>query len=487
MILSIESSCDDSSLALTSLETCELLFARKISQDLAHTRFGGVVPEIASRLHAQNLPLLLEQLKNFLIDFSAQRTSNNKENPFAPIKAIAVTNRPGLSVTLSEGVCMANALALSLNIPLLYLNHLKGHIYSLFIGQMQAKIGKGLGILLVSGGHTQLLLMRDFSHIALISQSLDDSFGESFDKVAKMLSLGYPGGGIVESFARKYDGALLPLPLPLKHDKGLNFSFSGLKNAVRLEIQKYAKSADSTKSKNAQNAKYVCKAGFDCAQTIPTNGIESYQPNNITESYNPINQKAPSMCASVSETKRDSLPQGDTLNGIESQNPQTALQNPQNLSNQKNIEYECEAETSGIHFREGDTLKWNESFIAQICASFQSAACAHLLDKTRKFFARFGEKFEYFGVVGGASANLTLRAHIESLCKEFGKTPLYAPLEFCSDNAAMMGRLGIEAYKHALKNAPKSPAERTAGFSPLSDAIYPKSLPEDFIKGDFIS
>ncbi len=440
MILSIESSCDDSSLALTSLETCELLFARKISQDLAHTRFGGVVPEIASRLHAQNLPLLLEQLKNFLIDFSAQRTPNNKENPFAPIKAIAVTNRPGLSVTLSEGVCMANALALSLNIPLLYLNHLKGHIYSLFIGQMQAKIGKGLGILLVSGGHTQLLLMRDFSHIALISQSLDDSFGESFDKVAKMLSLGYPGGGIVESFARKYDGALLPLPLPLKHDKGLNFSFSGLKNAVRLEIQKYAKSADSTKSKNAQNAKYVREAGFDCAQTIPTNGIKS-------------------------------------------QNPQMALQNPQNLSNQKNIEYEREAQTSGIHFREGDTLEWNESFIAQICASFQSAACAHLLDKTRKFFARFGEKFEYFGVVGGASANLTLRAHIESLCKEFGKTPLYAPLEFCSDNAAMMGRLGIEAYKHALKNAPKSPA----GFSPLSDAIYPKSLPEDFIKGDFIS
>ncbi|MGI0407329.1 tRNA (adenosine(37)-N6)-threonylcarbamoyltransferase complex transferase subunit TsaD [Helicobacter himalayensis] len=391
MILSIESSCDDSSLALTSLETCELLFARKISQDLAHMRFGGVVPEIASRLHAQNLPLLLEQLKNFLIDFSAQRTPNNKENPFAPIKAIAVTNRPGLSVTLSEGVCMANALALSLNIPLLYLNHLKGHIYSLFIGQMQAKIGKGLGILLVSGGHTQLLLMRDFSHIALISQSLDDSFGESFDKVAKMLSLGYPGGGIVESFARKYDGTLLPLPLPLKHDKGLNFSFSGLKNAVRLEIQKYAKSTD--KNLNQQEK------------------IQSNQPKSIED----------------------------------------------------------------------------KAFIAQICASFQSAACAHLLDKTRKFFARFGEKFEYFGVVGGASANLTLRAHIESLCKEFGKTPLYAPLEFCSDNAAMMGRLGIEALKHALKNAPKSPAERIAGFSPLSDAIYPKSLPEDFIKEDFIS
>lgn len=403
MILSIESSCDDSSLALTSLETCELLFARKISQDLAHTRFGGVVPEIASRLHAQNLPLLLEQLKNFLIDFSTQKaqdTKSCKENPFAPIKAIAVTNRPGLSVTLSEGVCMANALALSLNVPLLYLNHLKGHIYSLFIGKMEAKIGKGLGILLVSGGHTQLLLMRDFSHIALISQSLDDSFGESFDKVAKMLSLGYPGGEIVESFARKHDGALLPLPLPLKYDKGLNFSFSGLKNAVRLEIQKYTKSVDSTESKNSEN-----------------------------------------------------------------------------------IEYERQAEVKRDLTTRGDMKKWNESFVAQICASFQSAACAHLLDKTRKFFARFGDKFEYFGVVGGASANLTLRAHIESLCKEFGKTPLYAPLEFCSDNAAMMGRLGIEAYKHALKNAPKN--TNIKSFDLLSDAIYPKSLEKDFIKEDF--
>ena len=458
MILSIESSCDDSSLALTSLETCELLFARKISQDLAHTRFGGVVPEIASRLHAQNLPLLLEQLKNFLLESSAQKAQNQaqniescKENPFAPIKAIAVTNRPGLSVTLSEGVCMANALALSLNVPLLYLNHLKGHIYSLFIGQMEAKIGKGLGILLVSGGHTQLLLMRDFSHIALISQSLDDSFGESFDKVAKMLSLGYPGGGIVESFARKHDGALLPLPLPLKHDKGLNFSFSGLKNAVRLEIQKYAKSVDSAESKKSKNVEYERatqwsrgEAEFTSAKTIQIDRIDSQQQKNITES---------------AESKKS-----------------------------KDVGHEREqssAEAKCDSLARDDTLKWNKSFIAQICASFQSTACAHLLDKTRKFFARFGDKFEYFGVVGGASANLTLRAHIESLCKEFGKTPLYAPLEFCSDNAAMMGRLGIEAYKHALKNAPKN--TNIKSFDPLSDAIYPKSLEDDFIKEDFIS
>nr|WP_258864145.1 MULTISPECIES: hypothetical protein [unclassified Helicobacter] len=195
---------------------------------------------------------------------------------------------------------------------------------------------------------------------------------------------------------------------------------------------------------------------------IQIDGIDSRQPKNIADSTESKKSKniRHEREQSSAEAKRNSLPRDDTINGIG-------------------------AEPSGIHFREGDTLKWNKNFIAQICASFQSAACAHLLDKTRKFFAHFGDKFEYFGVVGGASANLTLRTHIESLCKEFGKTPLYAPLEFCSDNAAMMGRLGIEAYKHALKNAPKN--TNANSFDPLSDAIYPKSLEEDFIKGDFIS
>ncbi len=350
MIVSIESSCDDSSLALTRIADCKLLFHTKLSQDSHHSPFGGVVPEIASRLHAQNLPLLLTKLTDFLRTLSPSA-------PFAPLKAIAIVNRPGLSVTLSEGMCMANALALSLKLPLLCLNHLKGHIYSLFIDTPHTHIGEGLGVLLVSGGHTQILHMRDYEHITLVAQSLDDSFGESFDKVAKMLSLGYPGGPIVESYAARHSGALLPMPIPLLHDKRLAYSFSGLKNAVRLEII-----------------------------------------------------KAQGMAKDISEEAK-----------------------------------------------------------AQICASFQEAACAHILHKLRIYFQQHSVQFTHFGVVGGASANTLLRTRIESLCQEFGKTLMLAPLEFCADNAAMIGRLACEAYMRKE-------------FSPLSDSISPKSLPKDFME-----
>ena len=117
MILSIESSCDDSSLAITTIETNKLIYHKKISQELQHSVYGGVVPELAARLHIEALPKILEECKEY----------------FPKLKAIAVTNAPGLSVTLTEGVTMAKALSISFNLPLIAVNHLKGHIYSLFI------------------------------------------------------------------------------------------------------------------------------------------------------------------------------------------------------------------------------------------------------------------------------------------------------------------------------------------------------------------
>ena len=117
MILSIESSCDDSSISITQIETNKLIYHKKISQELQHSIYGGVVPELAARLHIEALPKILEECKEY----------------FSLLKAIAVTNAPGLSVTLTEGVTMAKALVISLNLPLIAVNHLKGHIYSLFI------------------------------------------------------------------------------------------------------------------------------------------------------------------------------------------------------------------------------------------------------------------------------------------------------------------------------------------------------------------
>ena len=170
MILSIESSCDDSSVAITRIKDKKLLFHKKISQDEEHAKYGGVVPELAARLHAITLPKILEETKSY----------------FKELKAVAVTNEPGLSVTLVEGVSMAKALSVALSLPIMGINHLKGHICSLFI---EEDVRFPMDILLVSGGHTQLLHVTSLDHIELIATTMDDSFGESFDKVGKMLGI----------------------------------------------------------------------------------------------------------------------------------------------------------------------------------------------------------------------------------------------------------------------------------------------------------
>lgn len=219
LILAIESSCDDSSIAIIDKDSFECKFYKKISQENEHSKYGGVVPELAARLHSEALPKILEQAKIF----------------FDKLCAIAVTNEPGLSVSLIGGVAMAKMLALSLNLPLIAINHLKGHIYSLFLEQIECL---NMGILLVSGGHTMVLFVDEKGSIAELARTGDDSFGESFDKVAKMMNLGYPGGAIIENLAQKSTDCNLQFSIPLLHSKELAFSFSGLKNQVRLELLK---------------------------------------------------------------------------------------------------------------------------------------------------------------------------------------------------------------------------------------------------------
>ena len=228
MILSIESSCDDSAVAVTRLHDRKLLFHRKISQEKAHALYGGVVPELASRLHAVDLPRLLEEAAPFLPD----------------IKAVAVTNAPGLSVTLLEGVAMAQALAVAKRLPLIAVNHLKAHIYSLFI-EKPARFP--MLVLLISGGHTMVLDVKGYDDITILASTIDDSFGESFDKTAKMMGLGYPGGPVIEKLAQKGDPSRFVLPVPLKNSSRLAFSYSGLKNAVRLLVQEHTPLDEQTR------------------------------------------------------------------------------------------------------------------------------------------------------------------------------------------------------------------------------------------------
>ncbi|MDU7692801.1 MAG: tRNA (adenosine(37)-N6)-threonylcarbamoyltransferase complex transferase subunit TsaD [Helicobacter sp.] len=217
MILSIESSCDDSSIAITKISNYKLIFHQKISQNLEHSKHGGIVPELASRIHAKNLPKVLE---------NALHCIDKKD-----LKAIAITTEPGLSISLLEGLMMAKALSLELNIPLIKINHLKGHIFSLFI---EKEAAFPLSALLVSGGHTQIIHAKNADHMQIIAQTLDDSFGESFDKVARMLNLPYPGGPEIQNIAKGADPLLFTIPL--KNHKQIAFSFSGLKNSIRLKI-----------------------------------------------------------------------------------------------------------------------------------------------------------------------------------------------------------------------------------------------------------
>jgi len=270
------------------------------------------VPELASRLHAIALPKILEETKPY----------------FKDLKSNAVTNQPGLGVTLLEGITMAKTLAILLDIPLMAVHHLKGHIYSLFI---EKETILPLLVLLISGGHTQIIRVESFERMEILATSIDDSVGESFDKCAKMMGLNYPGGPIIEALALKGDEDRFDLPVPLRNSPLIAFSLSGLKNAVRLKIE-----ACGGKENMTQQDKY------------------------------------------------------------------------------------------------------------DLSASFQKAVKLHLLQKSKKIFAK--EEIKNFAIVGGASANIYIREAYQELCNKFDKTLHLAPIEYCSDNAGMIGRYALDAY-----------------------------------------
>lgn len=313
MILSIESSCDDSAIAITEIATNKLLFHKKISQELEHSVYGGVVPELAARLHAEALPKILEECEPY----------------FKDLKAVAVTSTPGLAVTLVEGVTMAKAIAVALDIPIIGVNHLVGHIYSLFI---EKETVFPMTVLLVSGGHTQVMEVKSLTEIETVAKSMDDSFGESFDKVAKMMGLGYPGGPLIQELAKDGDRLAHNFTVPLHQSPLIAFSYSGLKNAVRLAV--------------------------------------------------------------LEEEKQE------------------------------------------------------KPDFKDIAASFEHIATKHLTMKLKKYFKTVRPKT--FAIVGGASANLYLRGQIEELLKPHKAELLLSELKYCSDNAAMIGRVAVEMYKQNL-------------------------------------
>jgi len=205
-ILAIETSCDETAIAL--VDDFKIIKNLVASQIKVHSPYGGVVPHLAAREHERNLPILFRKIKN-------------------NFDAVAVTIGPGLSPCLWQGINFAK----KLNKPIIPVNHLDGHIYANFVGEIP-NIKFPILALIVSGGHTQLVLMLGHQKYKILGQTRDDAAGEAFDKVAKLLNLGYPGGPIIEKMAQKGDPEKYDLPRPMIYSKNYDFSFSGLKTAV---------------------------------------------------------------------------------------------------------------------------------------------------------------------------------------------------------------------------------------------------------------
>ncbi len=218
-ILGIETSCDETAVAVVEDGT-KVLANIIYSQIDLHAQTGGVVPEVAAREHITKIiPALAE------IDLDS-------------IDAIAVTQTPGLVSSLLTGTVTASTLALVLDKPLIPVNHIEGHIYANVLEREADSINFPIVVLTVSGGHNELVLMRDHGDFEVIGETLDDAAGEAFDKVARMLGLGYPGGPAISKSAENGDGAKYDLPRAWLEKGSFDFSFSGLKTAVsRLPLE----------------------------------------------------------------------------------------------------------------------------------------------------------------------------------------------------------------------------------------------------------
>ena len=219
LILAIESSCDESSISIIKDE--KIIKNITFSQYKSFSNMGGVIPEKSARLHEQNLPLILDEIKNKL-DFDLSQ-----------VDAIAVTTSPGLIGCLQVGLQMAKTLCVVYNKPLIGVNHLIGHIFSVEIDQSIAYPALAL---IISGGNTQLLLMKEEFDFTLLGQTQDDAIGECFDKIGRMLNLPYPGGPKIEKLAQK---GKVNFSFPISQLNNYNFSYSGLKSAVINKLHFY--------------------------------------------------------------------------------------------------------------------------------------------------------------------------------------------------------------------------------------------------------
>jgi N6-L-threonylcarbamoyladenine synthase len=315
-ILGIETSCDETSAAII---TPDKVLSNIISSQAIHLKFGGVVPELASRAHLRKIiPIVNEALHQVNITLQ-------------DLDGLAVTNGPGLIGALLVGVNYVKGVSSALNIPLVGVNHIEGHIFSNFLNG--ASIPLPFLCLVVSGGHTQIIMVKDHLVYRILGETRDDAVGEAFDKVAKLLHLPYPGGPQIDQIASEGNPDAIEFPKAMMQKGKLDFSYSGLKTAV---------------------LNYLKEIGADSAQ----------------------------------EKLRD------------------------------------------------------------ICASFQKAAIEVLVKKTVQAARTF--QIRDLAIAGGVAANSLLRKWMVEESAQYNLNVYFPPVDFCTDNAAMIARVGLERLNRGL-------------------------------------
>jgi len=224
LVLGIESSCDECAAAVVQrADAVVTLMGQVVSSQIPiHSPYGGVVPELASRDHVRSILPVID------------RTLNQAGVSISQLEGIAVTAGPGLIGSLLVGVCAAKTLAWCRDLPLVGINHLQAHLHAIFLERSCDYPHLGL---VVSGGHTSLFRVEGLGDLRLLGRTLDDAAGEAFDKVAKLLGLGYPGGVAIEKASQSGDPAAIRFPRPLP-GKNLNFSYSGLKTSVAVRVKR---------------------------------------------------------------------------------------------------------------------------------------------------------------------------------------------------------------------------------------------------------
>jgi N6-L-threonylcarbamoyladenine synthase len=424
-ILAIETSCDETSVAIVR-DGRHIASNVVASQIPLHQKYGGVVPELASRQHIVTIiPVLDEAMKQ-------------ADVTWVHIDAVGVTRGPGLSPALLVGVNVAKAIAFARLKPLVAVNHIEGHIYSNWLIP-EADAAQGISkseprfpalCLIVSGGHTELALMTGHGQYKLLGKTIDDAAGEAFDKAARILGLGYPGGPAIQKAAEGGDPNRFALPrawLKGTHD----FSFSGLKTALLRKVQEYGVTA-SKPAPWQQNPAAAQQLIDQQAQAVQSDQEATKLSLNTTKlvdlsSFIAEPSDQPQVTKSALQprpaTTDDRRPTTDDRRNQESELGQSAIRNPQSVIPTESLP------------------------VADLAASFQAAVVDALVEKTLAAANEYGAREVL--VAGGVAANALLRQRLD----ERLRIPYrYPPLSLCTDNAAMIGAAAYYRYADSLQH-----------------------------------